>query len=426
MTAQRMESTPGAGSIPWLPYYLLAFLALSVAKAPTVLIEPRFWAEEGDLYYAALRALPAWEALTFVAKGNLQLLVNVVVYVATKVPILYAPAVTTYAAYLAELLIAVLIYGFVVAYGISRLVGLLLLVAWLFLAPHYETWTSITNVQWICAVSLLFVMIMPGDAVGRNLGRSAVWAALCGLTGVASCVLAPAFLARAYLDRSKAFAVIGTILTACALIQFVIMIVHGVGDRSFVFGPRILTLPMLLQTVLTPLIGVEAVESFAAPVRQGLVPPAALLLVYLAAIPWMALAVALASLAARPMLVAIVSGLWLAASVVYTFGALGPPLELISSIAGARYYLFGATCFCVLLAWGSAANARLPRYTAIALLLLIASVAVVQRLRSSWIPVFTQGPSWKAQIETCMPRSPCVVTIWPQGQNWRIDLGIRP
>jgi hypothetical protein len=422
MTAQRADPAPGIMS-PWLACYVVVFLALSVAKAPTVLLEPRFWAEEGDLYYAALRTLPAWDALTFVAKGNLQLLINAVVYVAAKVPILYAPAVTTYAAYLVELLVALLIYRFVLAYDVNRLVGLLLLAAWLFLAPHYETWTSMTNVQWVCSASLLLVLILPDDAVGRNLGKSAVWAALCGLTGVASWVLAPAFLARAYLDRSKAFALLGAILTACALVQFVIIITHGGGDRSFAFGPRILMLPLLLQTVLTPMIGVEPVESFAAPLRQGGMALAASPLVYLAAIPWMALAIALAGLAVRRALVAILAGVWPLASIVYTFGALGPTLELVSAIAGARYYLLGAMCFCLLLAWGSTARAPLARWAAVGLLVLIVSVSVVQRLRSSWIPDFTQGSAWKAEIAKCVPQSACVVTIWPQRQNRRIGLG---
>jgi hypothetical protein len=275
---------------------------------------------------------------------------------------------------------------------------------------------------------LLLVLILPGEVIGRNLGKSAVWAALCGLTGVASCVLAPAFLARAYLDRSKAFALLGAILTACALIQFVIMMVHGVGDRPFAFGPRTLMVPMLLQTVLTPLIGVERVESFAGPVREGVVPLAALALVYLAAIPWMALSIWLASRAARVELVAIVAGTWLLASILYTFGALGSPLGLISPLGGARYYLLGAMCFCLLLAWGSTASAPVARYTATALLVLIVAVSVVQRLRGSWITPFTQGPSWRAEIEKCVPQSPCVVAIWPQIQNRRIDLGtgVRP
>jgi hypothetical protein len=177
---------------------------------------------------------------------------------------------------------------------------------------------------------------------------------------------------------------------------------------------------------LTPLVGVEAVESFVGPLRQGVVHLAAIPLIYLAAVPWMVLAIALACRAVRPALVATVIGMWLLASLLFTFGALGPPLGLISPLGGARYYLFGAMCFCVLLAWGSTARSPLARYTAIAMLVLIISVALNQRLRSFWVPVFTQGPSWKAELEKCVPQSACIVTIWPQGQNRQIDLGVRP
>ena len=71
----------------WLIAYLAFFLALSFVKAPRVLIEPRFWAEDGAFYFAHFRSLDLWSALTYVANGNYQLLTNVLVYLATRVPL---------------------------------------------------------------------------------------------------------------------------------------------------------------------------------------------------------------------------------------------------------------------------------------------------------------------------------------------------
>src|SRR5262249_54815643 len=108
----------------WIAIYFIFFVDLSLTKAPDIFVNPRFWADEGAVYFTQFRALPLWDALTFTFQGSLQLLVNAVVLVAAKVPLLYAPAVTTYAAYLIQLLVVALIYVLVVERGINRLVGL--------------------------------------------------------------------------------------------------------------------------------------------------------------------------------------------------------------------------------------------------------------------------------------------------------------
>ena len=45
--------------------------------------------------------------------------------------------------------------------------------------------------------------------IERHFGKVLVWTAICGLTGVTSCMLAPGYLARAYVDRSGHFALLG-------------------------------------------------------------------------------------------------------------------------------------------------------------------------------------------------------------------------
>ncbi len=256
-----------SGSL-WLLAYTLFFLVLSLAKAPDVLLNTRFWAEEG-VYFAHLRTLEPWQAIGFVYNGSLQLLLNATVYAALKVPLVLAPRVTTYTAFLVQLLVVVQIYQFTAAYQVNRLVGLLLVGAWAFLPATYETGATITNVQWICSVSMLFVLLMPSDEIEGKLGRYAGWTFVCGLTGVTSCMMVPFFLVRAYVDRSKEFAVLAGILIGCAVLQLTFLYLFGAPHRSFSFGPRLLTLPTLLQTVLAPLFGVGLTETVARAIREG-------------------------------------------------------------------------------------------------------------------------------------------------------------
>ena len=401
----------------WLFAYLAFFVALSFVKAPAVLTDPRFWAEDGAFYFKDFRVLDAWGALLYVTNGNYQFLANVLVYLATKVPLVHAPAVTTYGAYLVEALVVVLIHAVVVSYGVNRLAGLLLVAAWTLMPASYETWASATNVQWTCSVSMLLVLVLPSGTIERHFAKTLVWTAICGLTGVTSCMLAPGYLARACIDRSRHFAVLGALLVLCALLQLAVLMRYGVADRSFVLDPRILTLPTLLQTILVPLVGVDWIGELSAPLREGARALSAF--VYLVGLSLMLLAVLVARRARPTAIILIVAGLWVLVSVVNTFGALGPPLGLISGKGGARYFLFGAMCFCLLLAIGTAAGSRLQSVIAAVLLLTIAGRSIAQ-IGEHWTIEHAEGPSWKQEVAKCAALAPCEVAIWPNG--WSVQL----
>ena len=412
------EPVANRGYSVWLFGYLAFFVALSFVKAPAVLTDPRFWAEDGAFYFKDFRALDAWGALLHVTNGNYQLLTNVLVYLATKVPLVHAPAVTTYGAYLVEALVVVLIHSVVVGYGINRLAGLLLVAAWTLMPASYETWASATNVQWTCSVSMLLVLVLPGGIIERHFAKMLVWTAICGLTGVPSCMLAPGYLARAFIDRSRHFAVLGTLLVLCAVLQLAVLMRYGVTDRSFALDPRILTLPTLLQTILVPLFGVEWIGTLSMQLRDGARALSAF--VYLAGLSLMLFAVLAARRAQPTAIILIVAGLWILVSLLNTFGALGPPLELMSGKGSARYFLFGAMCFCLLLAIGTAAGSRLQSVIAAVLLLTIAGKSIAQ-IGEHWTIEHVKGPSWKQEVAKCAAAAPCEVAIWPNGWSVRLQ-----
>jgi len=420
MTAMAAQPAANRSYAIWLFGYLALFVALSFVKAPAVLTDPRFWAEDGAFYFKDFRALDAWGALLHVTNGNYQFLTNVLVYLATKVPLVHAPAVTTYGAYLVEALAVVLIHAVVVGYRVNRLAGLLLVAAWTLMPASYETWASATNVQWTCSVSMLLVLMLPGATIERHFAQTLVWTAICGLTGVTSCMLAPGYLARAWIDRSRHFAVLGTLLALCALLQLAVLMRYGYGaaDRSFVLDPRILTLPTLLQTILVPLFGVEWIGKLSTPLREGARALSAF--VYLAGLSLMLFAVVAARRAQPTAIVLIVAGLWALVSLVNTFGALGPPLELMSGKGSARYFLFGAMCFCLLLAIGTAAGSRHQSVIAAVLLLAIVGKSIAQ-IGERWTIEHVEGPSWKQELAKCAAAAPCEVAIWPKGWSVRLQ-----
>jgi len=409
----------------WLAIYLFSFVVLSLIKAPQVLIETRFWAEEGSVYFAQMSSLPMRDALLFVTNANYQLLTNLLVFAATRVPLANAPAVTTYGAFLVAVLIVVLIFQITIRYRLNRVVGLLLVIAWVFLPGTYETVASATNVQWICSISMLLVLLLPSEDIERNLGKLVIWTALCGLTGVPSCMLAPGFLFRAVYDRSKAFFILGAILSVCALVQLIILKLFGATGRSFAVDVEILTLPALLQTVLVPLFGAGRIARLAEPIREGTATIWPYVVAYGAALVLMLVSISIALRAQRAAIVMLLLFLWVLVTVLNSFGAIGPPRDLISATFGARYYLLGSVCFCLLLVFGTAVPGRIPKIVTGGLLGLIVVSSAAERIFLPWMQPFFEGPSWRVEVEKCRPDAPCDLAIWPPSWIVRVQPPIR-
>src|SRR5262245_3333766 len=137
----------------------LAFALALIALFWPILVEPRLWAEEGTIYFAQLRELDAFSALTFVANANLQLLTNVIVYVATLVPLSAAAHVTTLASLLVALGVAAQINAAAAEHGAPRWIIALGLIAWASIPTNIEVMLTATNVQWLLGISVTVLSV---------------------------------------------------------------------------------------------------------------------------------------------------------------------------------------------------------------------------------------------------------------------------
>jgi hypothetical protein len=407
------------------PLALTAFLIVSWLKAPTLYMAPRMWSEEGTLYFGAIQSLGLIDSLTLVVRANIQFLTNIIVYLATQVPLAWAAHVTTYLSFAIAAFTAHLIVLFCASYGIRQSVCFAAVIIWALLPPTYEVFATATNAQWVCSVSILLICALPPHILQTRYEPALyVWVIACGLTGVPSCIAAPGFFLRGIAERSRPHLVIGVILSICALIQLVLIITHPIEGRSFAFAPLTLVLPGLLQTVLTPIISADIVELIGAKIRSGEagadVVTTATVLVSLSLI---CLAAALAWSSRWRGLVAVLVFLWALVSMLNTFGAFGGyPEGLISGWGGARYYLFGCVCFLLLLVLGTRANDRLARRISVALICLMGAVSVAQMIMSPWTRGLTEGPSWASEVERCAPAGSCMVTVWPGGAEWTFEI----
>ena len=218
---------PNATSSRGLLWLLFgATLGLAVLRAPQLLIEPRFWAEEGSVYYSAAHQTRSLGAFVHVARhtaGYLLLSASVPAALAAwLLPVELAPTVTTAAAFaVLATALALIVFGRSLLFQDPARKALAC--AAVLLAPSSlgEVWLNSTNSQVYCG--LISLCILCEDLRHASPRRIALYVALllfCGLSGVYTSFLFFAFAWKLWRERSRgALAVAGTVALAAA-IQF--------------------------------------------------------------------------------------------------------------------------------------------------------------------------------------------------------------
>ena len=419
-----------AGARVWLSpagqlaAYLGLFLVVAYFKTPRLFKDPRFWAEDGAAYYKDCLGQTFSTCLQIVHGGSYQLLENLMVYVAARLPIITAPAVTMYLSLAVHLVVVSQIVQFTRAYRLPVAVTALLVLAWALLPATYEVWLSATNVQWVAGVSVVWVLVMPNEWLVRHRKGILAWCAVSGLSGVPGVLLAPVFLLRSLVERSRTILAIALVLAGCAVFQLAILAQVGTsGERSLASHDAItLITPFFLQTVLSPILSVDFATALGQALAVQRISPGTLPFgILLAGLGVMTVAVAVAWSGLRNHLVALTVGAWVLLTLVQSFGGLGRPEIFLSGWGGARYFLAGSVCLCILLAWGTRGPVRALRILASGLMACIVLCGAVQAKFSSWQAGMLTGPSWRHQIRTCPVGKPCRVMVWG-GADWVFDI----
>ena len=213
-----LSSLAGTGGLLLLTALALAF------REPGYFTSPRFWAEEGTVFFSYARAHGVWDTLRQPHLGYYSLYPNLASLVAARLaPLTRAPLTTTMMALLAQTAPVMLI-----VFGRSRYwpeTGRkALALAAVLLAPlSYEGWLNTVNSQfYLCLFTALLLLEPPPPSPwARGLLRAML--ALSGLTGPPSCLLFPLYWLRAVREKEGELAVWAGLLGLCGCIQAGVM-----------------------------------------------------------------------------------------------------------------------------------------------------------------------------------------------------------
>ncbi|HEX5307395.1 MAG TPA: hypothetical protein VFW82_15045, partial [Dyella sp.] len=384
-------------------------------RIPVVFLGGRFWAEEGAVFFHNALTEPWWAALFAVHTGYVNLIANLATLLAAQVPLEHAPQVTA-----------------VIALGVQTLPAVVLATSrlpWLRSAPSLtlallllatvpgagEVWVnSITSHFHMMLAAALVLMIEPRQDRLRWLHRGIL--VLAPLTGPGAEMLAPLFVLRALVERSRQRAVQAALIVAASMVQLGIIATHPEPARVYQASLPLLIGIMYVKHVLTPLLGpwvdapAHAVHDV---VQQGHWPLTAMVIT---PVVFAAMAAAVAASRRPELRWSFAAGLVFA--LLSYFGAVAnQSTDLLYWWVGARYAFAPSVLFALTLL-GLAYQPGLARWPA---RLVVGCMLVVGLARYPHVlATFATGPDWQHEVAAWRADPGHVLRIWPTG--WVMEL----
>lgn len=223
----------------WVAFFII--VAAIILRKPILLLEARFWAEEGSVFFTHAMNAPWYDVVLAPHQGYFSLFNNVVALLAAHaVSLPNAPFVTTYAAFVVQCLPYVVILFGCSRYWSSLNQKILASLIVLFVGQDSEIWLNSINSQF--HFSVLVFLILCEDLAAISLRRFKFYCGLlfvAALTGVVSCFLTPFFCYRAWLVKDKRYYIVAALMSLLTLIQLAIVVFapapENMGSR-FMYG----------------------------------------------------------------------------------------------------------------------------------------------------------------------------------------------
>ena len=202
----------------------IVVIALNFVRCPDLLLNPRFFAEEGSTYFSCAFQKSFLANIFSAHYGYYTLYNQIATSFATLVPLEYAPLVTTLMSLLVQVGISLyVLWGELPLFDTPWRRAVLALAIPLISWPGH--WLTIIGTQcWFGAGTFLLLLTSGSSRKLSGYVCRAGYLILAGLTGVLSCFMIPAYLWRAAREKSGEFFGYAAILFFCLLVHIGVLL----------------------------------------------------------------------------------------------------------------------------------------------------------------------------------------------------------
>ena len=408
----------------------IIFIAAIGLREPYLLQNPRFWAEEGSIWFQYGSTHPIWRTLLFVfpISNYFSLAPNIGAVLSSQAAVhfglLYAPMATTLYSYLIQALciVSILVVRSRLFDSLWKAVAGCLIVLF---APTTtdEIWlNSINSMSFLGAITLVILF-----ADTQNWSRATKWVTrgillFCGLSSPYAVALTPLFLLWAWRSKGREQKIQCAILMICVLVQAGVVLesrrenkrqhIHSV--RATLIRPDASAVNIFVEHMLYPSVGLPArelvLDTFGLKESSisALTAPARPFLQTLPLGGWFCFLLIVGILALlRGKSLFSMTNMMLAAFLVLSIFTC---IASLYSVPTGRYAFMPGVAFLLLLLLNiDSASSRTQQYICASIL----SIGLAAGMVAYATPRYQEGPSWQGELAKWEASPAYTPRVWP-------------
>lgn len=401
---------------------LVLFAGLVLLRMPAIVAEGgRFWAEEGTVYFAHAWTWPTLESWFGIAQdaGYVNLTAGFGTWLGLSLGGLrWAPAITVAIALLVQCLPPwlVLTHGF--PWRRSRVATVAAAMVCALVPVSGEVWLNTITSQFHLGLAAALILAAP-VAKPRTAAADCAILALATLSGPVATFLLPLFCLRALIERQGWRIAEAVVVLLGFGVQVMVYLGHMLPERGAHMGPAGLLSMLVLHTLVLPLAGIDAAQTFAAFLVHGRW-HAGSLLAGVATFAGFYLAVGATIAVHRLRSLAWLLAACLVISLVSFYEALNGTFNAFGNIVFGGRYAYVPIVLNGLLIIGIAAGSRPPLRHVFGTLAVLWLVVGARTYRSD-LQSFAHGPPWPRQAALWRKDPRHIFVVWP-GSPWLFTL----
>jgi hypothetical protein len=218
---------------------------LIILRKPEAFTQAQFWAEDGLIWFGQAYNNGFWHTIAVPYSGTFSLLTRLVGYLATLVPLSYAPLFFSAAALLFQLLPVFIINSsrlrHIVRYRVIAIVASILYVC---IPNSAEVFVNLANVQWHLGIAAFLILIADKPSRRRWIIFDIGVLGLAGLTGPLGILLVIIAFLMWCIKRNRSTFLNLAVLSVTSLCQTISLLIIQPGQRgghmemTFIYGVK--------------------------------------------------------------------------------------------------------------------------------------------------------------------------------------------
>jgi len=403
-------------------------------RAPRLIYEPRFYAEEGTLFFSYAFANPFFLALfspsLTLSIGYYNFYANLSTTLAANlVPLEYAPFITMlFALFVQFIPIMIILKGKSVLWD-STEKKIFSILIYLFAPSSGEIWLQTINSQfYFCLITFMILLENQSRTDEFKSWWYRILLLVSGLTGITSIFLTPFFIYTAWKKKSREINKQTLILIGCAFVHLTIFLLSMKSQPTLMKANRLssIDLPTLMgilwiQTLVLPFLG-SSFGSIPANFLKKILDQRSLTSSALGIILLILLILLFYYLTKKSAIKAIIGGSFLFITPLLIIFSLGEKSQLLQIGAGSRYFFTPIVILIFLLLSNVELNKKQYKESRSLLSISLLLIAIVLGLASyrETVNVKPNMPEWKEEVKKWRKDHEYFLKIWPDG--WKTPL----